>query len=106
MYLPPVGAKPLIAPAGLSTLTAAVAGPTANLETLTSDTPVVNQTRFRQNAYIVDPQILIEAEQNFSVSINFFSGVVPVIGTGITDDTTNPLQIGVILDGILLRPKQ
>jgi len=106
MYLPPVGAKPMISPVGLTSLTTAVVGAVGTMDTVVSDTPVVNQTRLRQNAYIVDPQILIEAEQNFSVSINFFSGIVPIIGTGITDDTTNPLQIGVILDGILLRPKQ
>lgn len=55
-----------------------------------------------QNAgYIVDPNILIEAEQAFECTIQYPSGLVPVIGT-----SESALYIGVILDGILFRPTQ
>jgi hypothetical protein len=31
---------------------------------------------------------------------------VPILATNVVDDTTNPVKIGVILDGLLLRPVQ
>ena len=46
------------------------------------------------------------AGQTFQVSVDYPSGLVPVIGTGVTDDTTNPLKVGIKLDGVLIRPKQ
>jgi hypothetical protein len=49
---------------------------------------------------------LIEAEQQFNVKLSFPSGVVPVLATNVVNDSTNPLKVGVILDGLLLRPVQ
>lgn len=106
MYCPPVGAQPRLKVAGLTSLGGAVVGADSTLATLVSDTPFVTQTREKRNAYIVDPTILIEAEQQFNATIDFPTGLVPVIGTGITDDTTNKLQVGIMLDGVLLRPLQ
>jgi hypothetical protein len=68
--------------------------------------PWVSQTKMRSNVYFVDPNILIEAEQQFNVKLNFPSGVVPVLATNVVNDSTNPLKVGVILDGLLLRPVQ
>jgi hypothetical protein len=68
--------------------------------------PWVTQTKMRSNVYFVDPNILIEAEQQFNVKISFPSGNVPILATNVVDDTTNPVKIGVILDGLLLRPVQ
>lgn len=68
--------------------------------------PFATQTRLRSNVYVIDPNVLIEAEQQFSVKISFPSGIVPVIATNVVNDTTNPLKIGVIFDGVLLRPMQ
>ena len=68
--------------------------------------PWVSQTKMRSNVYFVDPNILIEAEQQFNVKISFPSGNVPILATNVVDDTTNPVKIGVILDGLLLRPVQ
>lgn len=48
--------------------------------------------------------VLIESGQTFGIQISYPSGLVPVIATGIVNDTTNPLKIGVELDGILFRP--
>ena len=68
--------------------------------------PWVSQTKMRSNVYFTDPNILIEAEQQFNVKLNFPSGVVPVLATNVVNDSTNPLKVGVILDGLLLRPVQ
>ncbi len=59
--------------------------------------------RNRNNRYLVDPNILIEAEQAFDLEINYPSGSVPIIATG---KYGTSLYIGVILDGILFRPTQ
>jgi hypothetical protein len=71
-----------------------------------SGVPWVTQTKVRNNVYFVDPNILIEAEQQFNVSLQFPSGAVPVLATNVVNDSTNPLKVGVILDGLLLRPVQ
>jgi hypothetical protein len=68
--------------------------------------PWITQTKVRNNVYFVDPNILIEAEQQFNVSLQFPSGAVPVLATNVVNDSTNPLKVGVILDGLLLRPVQ
>jgi len=47
--------------------------------------------------------ILIEAEQQFNVKIAFPSATCLILATNVVDDTTNPVKIGVILDGLLLR---
>jgi hypothetical protein len=68
--------------------------------------PWITQTKMRSNVYFVDPNILIEAEQQFNVSLQLPSGIVPVLATNVVNDSTNPLKVGVILDGLLLRPVQ
>lgn len=71
--------------------------------------PWVSQTKMRSNVYFTDPNILIEAEQQFNVNISFPSGAVPVLATNVVNiggANANPYKIGVILDGLLLRPVQ
>ena len=68
--------------------------------------PFVTQTRNRNNVYVMDPNILIEAEQQFAVKLSYPSGAIPVIATNVVNDSTNPLKVGVIFDGVLLRPMQ
>lgn len=101
-YCPPPGNQPDFDNSYVNQLLAVPATGSANVVGL----PDVEQTRFRKNVYVTDPNILIEAEQQFDVTISFPSGIIPVIATAVTDDTTNPLKIGVILDGVLLRPMQ
>ena len=58
-----------------------------------------------QSAYLVDPEFLIGSDQSFKVSLDYPSGLVPVIGTGVV--TTNAtLYVGVEFDGIEIRPVQ
>ena len=68
--------------------------------------PVAELNGDRDDLFLLEPEILIEAENNFSISYNWPSGVVPLIATSIVNDATNPLNLGVILDGILFRPTQ
>ncbi len=91
--------------AGVRQLTLTEASPNTYL-TLTSSQPAAEVASKEKGAYQVDPNILIEAEQNFQCSISFPDGAVPVISTGIVVDATNPLKVGIIFDGIVFRPMQ
>jgi hypothetical protein len=85
-----------------------------NIFTLTEGTPntlLTSQSlvtsadlnRDSANSYIVDPGILIEAEQAFNVQIQYPSGAIPLIASG---KLTTNFFVGVILDGVLFRPVQ
>lgn len=106
LYCPPGDGQEQVYSAGVTSLTLTEGTPNTLL-TMVSPAPyaTLNQ-RCCGNLYVLDPQIFIEAEQNFTVSMDFPSGAVAVVGSGVTDDTTNPLKIGVIWDGILFRPLQ
>lgn len=106
MYCPPGDGEALVHTAGIDVLTLTEGTPNT-LSTFRSPAPYGSvNSRCCGNMYVMDPQILIEAEQNIQASIDFPSGAVGVIGTGVTDDASNPLQIGLIFDGILFRPLQ
>ena len=79
--------------------------PTAGTPTVVG-LPWATQTKRRDNVYFVDPNILIEAEQQFNVKLSYPSGFVPIIANSVVNDATNPLKIGIIFDGLLLRPVQ
>jgi len=103
LYAPPSGNSPDFDGSSVSAPTATPLG------NVTAQVPYATQTRNRGNVYRIDPNILIEAEQQFSITVSYPSGLVPIIATGLTpaiNDTTNPLKVGVILDGIVLRPMQ
>ena len=104
MYAPPPGNQPGYDNSYVNQIEAAPV-PSGGVDQLVG-LPYVQQTRDRANVYVCDPNILIEAEQQFDVKISYPSGAIPLIATSIYDDTTNPLKIGVILDGVLLRPMQ
>ena len=55
------------------------------------------------NRYLVDPSILIEAEQAFQAEIDYPSGAIPLIAS---NKLTTNFYIGLIFDGILFRPVQ
>lgn len=67
--------------------------------------PSVNLSSRSENRFIVDPEIFIAAQQNFSCSISFPAGAIPVRATSIITAEV-PLYVGVILDGIEFRPVQ
>jgi hypothetical protein len=103
-YAPPPGSPLDLANTYVNQISAAP-NPAAGASAVVG-VPWVTQTKMRSNVYFTDPNILIEAEQQFNVKLNFPSGVVPVLATNVVNDSTNPLKVGVILDGLLLRPVQ
>lgn len=108
LYAPGGDGRPQVRTAGVDSLTLTTGTPNT-LATVVSGVPWAEIATFKtptSNAFTVDPQVMIEAEQNFQVNISFNSGVIPVISTGIVNDSTNPLYVGVILDGVEARPVQ
>jgi len=103
MYAPPPG-NPL--DYDNSYVNQITAVPTSGVQAQVVGVPWTTQTKRRDNVYFVDPNILIEAEQQFNVKLSYPSGFVPIIANSVVNDATNPLKIGIIFDGLLLRPVQ
>ena len=75
-----------------------------NMTAIVSAPPWATLTN-RRNGILLARPVLIETLQTFQIQLLYPAGAVPVIATGIAiDDTTNPLKVGVELDGILFRP--
>lgn len=55
--------------------------------------------------FLLDPALAIEPDANFSVSINYPSGVIPIIASSIVTNNTT-LYVGVEFDGIWARKLQ
>lgn len=106
LYCPPGDGEEQIYTAGVTSLTLTEGTPNTLLTFVTPPPYATLNQRCCGNIYVLDPQIFIESEQNFTVNIDFPSGAVPVVGTDVTVDATNPLKIGVVFDGILFRPLQ
>jgi len=91
--------------AGLNGITLAEGAP----NTFTSDisaAPFADLAPARKTMFLFqDTQPFIAVSQTISGKIAFPSGIVPVIGTGVTHDSTNILKIGMVLDGLLIRDK-
>jgi hypothetical protein len=102
LYAPIGGGPEQIYTAGLSTLTLTEGTPNV-IATSISAAPYAEISGYR-NSFILDPQLMIEAEQNFSLTLDFPSGLVPVLGTDVTDDTSNPLKVVAIIDSVTIRP--
>lgn len=90
--------------AGIEALTLSAATPD-ELATYRSHAPEATLNHARDQRYLVDPNILLEAEQNFTVNINYDTGALAPIATDVVSGA-NTLFIGVELDGLLLRPVQ
>jgi hypothetical protein len=88
----------------------------ANRTTHVQGIPRVTQTLERSNVYRTDPNILIEPEQQFDVTLSYPSGVIGVIAQNVVNlagpggvaagTNTNPFKVGVLFDGVVLRPVQ
>lgn len=105
LYAPPGHGNDQIHSAGIDALTLAEGTPNT-LSTSRSSVPYATLANRHASCYLVDPAILIEAEQNFEVRLDFPSGALAGVATDIIDDSTNPLYLGVSLDGINFRPLQ
>lgn len=103
LYAPPADGAPEHYGAGLREITA---GTPPAITSETTTVPHAELAGYRDTAYMVDPNILIEAEQHFEVRLKYDSGALATIATGVVDDTDNPLYVGVVFDGIVFRPVQ
>jgi len=101
MYAPPAdGCITNVSTFG-ATLTLNNVGPPETLAQFDTLTDSADLERNTENQYIVDPPILIEPEQSFSLSVNYPSGAIPLIASTYF---TNNFYIGAVMDGILIRP--
>lgn len=105
LYAPPYDGHERVYTSGLTSLTL-LQGTPNTLGSVTTSPPYAEQLTLRDSCYLVDPNVFIEAEQNFDVSISFPDGNIPILATSIVNDTTNPLLVGVVLDGVFFRPLQ
>ncbi len=105
LYAPPGRGESVVKTAGPTSGTFNEAAPNT-LATWITGPPYARLSNKRKGNYLVDPNIFIPAQQTFTLSISFPSGLIPIIGTGVTDDTTNPLYVAVTLSGLLFRPVQ
>jgi hypothetical protein len=79
----------------------AIAGTTANgQQNLTWQ-----QSPYQNDVFNVTPQQMVEPEQNVDAKITFDNGLSPVI-TGVVDAVDARVDIGLILDGYIVRPQQ
>lgn len=90
---------------GLRSLTLAEAAPNT-FSSQISAFPVAELGSRKENGYLVDPNILIEAEQQFQVRLRYDSGALAALATTVINDSTNPLKVGCTLDGVVFRPVQ
>lgn len=105
LYAPPGNGEDQVKSAGIESLTLAEGTPNT-LTSATVNIPYASLLRRNESVYLVDPGILIEAEQNFDVQLDYPSGVLPAIATGIINNDSNPLYVGVSMDGVNFRPLQ
>jgi hypothetical protein len=71
----------------------------------TSVEPSVQLSSRSEQKYLLDPEIFIAAQQNFSCSIGYPSGALAVRASSIAT-SGNKLKVGVVFDGIEIRPVQ
>lgn len=102
LFCPPADGRPEVRSAGLRSL-ALTEGEPNTFDSLVSAPPFAGLRGGRLNGYVVDPNLLIEAEQSIQVRLQY-GAAVPVIATDVEDGSTNPYQVGVILSGISFRP--
>jgi len=72
----------------------------------TDQYPYAELNRRAENIYLVDPELFIAAQQNFSCSISYPSGALTLRGGGYSAALNTALFIGISLDGIEFRPVQ
>lgn len=106
LYAPPADGEDHLYTCGLRVLTLVEAMPNTYPGTNSVNQPRVTLNSRTNSKYLVDPNIFLEAEQQFEVRISYPTGAIAQIATSVINDTTNPLFLGVTLDGVLFRPVQ
>jgi len=99
LYMPPAYGYPEYIDGGIHSIVQATGITVGN-------SPYATLKNQKQNAYLLQPAPLINENQNFRMTIEYPSGLVPVIATTVVTVPANPLFIGVHMDGIEVRPVQ
>jgi hypothetical protein len=94
LYAPPAYGMPKV----LSSVAGGATGATGVI-------PYADLQSDREAAFIMSPSVLINQDQNFQLTIEYPTGLIPVIATGVVT-VGNPLYVGVEFDGIEVRPVQ
>lgn len=94
LYAPPAYGSPRL----LSSVAGGATGATGVI-------PFADLQSDRQAAFVMSPSILINQDQNFQLTVEYPTGLIPVIATGVVT-VNNPLYVGVEFDGIEVRPVQ
>jgi len=68
--------------------------------------PEAELHRLAEEQYLVDPELYIDFQENFRVTIDYPAGAINQIGTTSLPSTSGNLYIGCILDGVEFRPVQ
>lgn len=105
LYAPPADGRTQVYAEGLRALTLAEGTPNT-FTSLRTAQPHAELLSRHQSKFIIDPNILIEAEQHFECRISYPTGALATICTNVANNTTNPMYVGVVLDGIVFRPVQ
>lgn len=96
--------KPFLFAAGTDDVDYVTNNSSAVVPTLADHKPWAGAKAVSQ--FLIDPAIAIEPDANFTISINYPSGAIPLIATGVVVAVTNPLFVGIELDGIWARKLQ
>lgn len=106
LYAPPAYGQPTVYPAG--TFSAILDGSAVTHVNSQTNYPYATLQSGKNSAYLLQPSPLINENQNFRMTIEYPSGLLPVIATGVVGNSTasNTLYIGIHLDGIEVRPVQ
>jgi hypothetical protein len=100
LYAPPAYGRPIVKSAGMTIVQA------TGLSIFSTPFAYLNERR--DSTYLLQPSPLINENQNFRLTIEYPSGLVPILATSIFTAASgaNPLYIGIHLDGIEVRPVQ
>lgn len=101
LYAPPADGRSELVIANESITEAAGA-----ITTFQNGAPFAELNRQAENVYNVDPELYIDFQENFRVSIEYPAGAVTRIGTTSLAADAGKLFIGVTLDGVEFRPVQ
>jgi hypothetical protein len=101
LYAPPADGRSELFISNASVTEAAGAITTASF-----NAPEADLNRQAENVYNVDPELYIDFQENFRVSLEFPAGAVTRIGTTSLPSAAGNLFVGVVLDGVEFRPVQ
>lgn len=101
LYAPPADGRSELIIANESITEAAGA-----ITAMQNGAPYADLNRLAENSYSVDPELYVDFQENFRVSLEYPSGAVTRIGTTSLPATAGSLFIVCTLDGVEFRPVQ